>query len=94
MKKVVVALVLVALAAAPALASKVYTYADGSKIGGVSFDHTAHAKYAGGCDNAACHGDAGPGPLEVNKDVAHKTMCKACHQADGGPTGCKDCHAK
>ena len=94
MKKVVVALVLVAFVAGPALAAKVYTYSEDSKIGPVSFDHSAHAKYAGGCDNAACHGDAGPGPLEVTKELAHGAMCKSCHQSDGGPTGCKDCHVK
>ncbi len=94
MKKVVIALVLVALAATFAFAGKVYTYAEGSKIGAVGFDHTAHAKYAGGCNNAACHGDAGPGPIEVTKELAHGAMCKNCHKAEGGPTGCKDCHAK
>lgn len=94
MKKVLIALVLVALVAAPAFAEKVYTYADGSSIGSVSFDHTAHSKIAGGCDNAACHGDAGPGPLEVTKDLAHGAMCKDCHKANGGPTGCKGCHVK
>ncbi len=94
MKKVIIALLLVALAAAPALASKVYTYSEGSKVGAVTFDHTAHAKYANGCNNAACHGDAAPAAIEVTKELAHGSMCKDCHKADGGPTGCKDCHVK
>jgi len=38
----------------------------------------------------SCHG-VSPDVLKA-KDAFH-AACKTCHEAQGGPTGCKDCHA-
>lgn len=92
MKKLLVALMLVAFAATAALAGDVVTYE--CKNGNVTFNHKAHEGYAGGCNNATCHGDAAPAKIEVTKDTAHKTLCKDCHTKMGGPTKCGDCHKK
>lgn len=93
MKKLVIAALLVAFAAMPALAGKVVTYENA--MGNVEFDHGMHMKVVeGSCKNAACHGDSKPGPIEINKEKAHSKMCKTCHQESGGPTGCKNCHKK
>lgn len=93
MKKLIVALMLVAFAATAVLAADVVTYE--CKKGNVTFNHKAHEAYAGGCNNAACHGDAAPAKIAVDKDTAHKALCKNCHKEMGkGPTGCNDCHVK
>lgn len=96
MKKLIVALMLVAFAASTALAADVVTYPSAKcKKGPVSFDHKAHATFVvDGCKNAACHGDAAPAAIAVNKKTAHKALCKTCHKGNAGPTKCGGCHIK
>lgn len=87
MKKLLVAAMLVAFAAAPAFAADVYTY---TGKGTCTFDHKGHgAKMA--CD--ACH-EGTPAKIEVTKDSAHGKVCKTCHMEKGGPTKCAECHVK
>lgn len=98
MKKLIVALVLVAFATAPAFAGKTYTYAEGSSLGAVTFNHDAHKSqgcktchHAGMKSCKTCHDGA---KAMSAKDAFHKN-CKGCHKDKGqGPTGCKDCHKK
>lgn len=97
MKKLIVALMLVAFAASTALAADVVTYAEGCKKGAVTFDHAMHGtKVADSCANAACHGTTVPAKIAVDKKSAHKALCKTCHKAVGAPapTKCGGCHIK
>lgn len=97
MKKLIVALMLVAFAASTALAADVVTYGEGCKKGPVTFNHAMHGtKVADSCANAACHGAAAPAKIAVDKATAHKDLCKSCHKAVGGnaPTNCDGCHKK
>ncbi len=88
MKKLLVAVMLVAFAAAPAFATDVYTY---TGKGTVTFDHKTHADSLG-CD--ACH-EGEPAKIEVDKKGAHGATCKTCHKDQkAGPTKCNDCHVK
>jgi opacity protein-like surface antigen len=91
MKKLLVAVLLVAFAAAPALAADVYTYpSEKFKKGPVVFDHKAHGD-ALGCE--ACH-EGTPAKIEITKESAHKEACKDCHKEKGVPSKCGDCHKK
>ena len=72
------------------IAADVYTY-EASK-GTVTFNHKAHQARVNG-DCSKCH-EGTPAKFEVNKEVAHKTLCKKCHKAMNGPTRCNDCHKK
>ncbi len=93
MKKLIVALMLVAFAASTALAADVVTYE--CKKGNVTFNHAMHGtKVVDSCKNAACHGDAAPAKIAVDKKLAHGKMCKVCHKGNAGPTKCKGCHVK
>ena len=95
MKKLIIALILVAFSASVSLASDVVTYAEGCKKGTVTFDHKAHGDFVdNGCKNAACHGDATPSKIIVDKKTAHGKMCKICHKTHGGPVKCAECHVK
>jgi hypothetical protein len=95
MKKLILALALVAFTASFSLATDTVTYAEGSKKGAVTFDHKAHGEFVdGSCKNAACHGDATPAKIVVDKKTAHGKMCKVCHKSAGGPTKCAECHVK
>lgn len=95
MKKLIVALMLVAFAASTALAIDVVTYCPDSKKGPVTFDHTMHGeKVADSCANAACHADSTPAKIAVDKAGAHKGQCKDCHKGNEGPTTCAGCHVK
>lgn len=94
MKKLFVSLLLVAFAATTALASDVVIYAKDCTKGSVTFDHKAHAEYADGCANAACHGEGTPTKIIVDKKTAHGKMCKLCHKQVGGPVKCAECHKK
>ncbi len=88
MKKLLVAAMLVAFAAAPAFSADVFTY---TGKGTVTFDHKAHADSLG-CE--ACH-EGEPASIEVDKTSAHGDTCKGCHKTKGaGPTKCNDCHVK
>jgi hypothetical protein len=98
MKKLLVALMLVAFAATSVYAAKVFTYE--TKMGNVTFDHDLHKGM--GCKN--CHHEGAgmksckechDGEKAISaKDAYHKN-CIECHKAEEqGPTGCKECHVK
>jgi len=89
MKKIIVALSLVAFAGS-SFAADVMTF--NASPGNVTFNHKAHQAKVGDCKK--CH-EKGPGKIEgFGKDFAHKT-CKGCHaELKQGPTSCKDCHKK
>ncbi len=89
MKKLVIAVMLVAFAAAAVYAADVVTYEN--KKGNVTFDHKAHADALGSCD--ACH-EGEPAKIAIDKNSAHGAACKDCHKEKGGPTKCNDCHKK
>jgi len=84
-------LVLLALAflatSTVAIAADVVTY-ENSK-GTVTFNHKAHGEKLGDC--AKCH-EGTPAKIMVDKDGAHKALCKDCHKEMNGPTKCNDCH--
>ena len=88
MKKLIIAVMLVAFTFTLAYAADVVTYE--SKKGNVTFDHKAHSEKMG-CEK--CH-EGTPAKIAVDKDAAHGAACKDCHKADGGPTKCNDCHKK
>jgi len=88
MKKLIVAVMIIAFAVTAAWAADVVTYEN--KKGNVTFNHKAHGDKLG-CN--ACH-EGEPAKIAVDKDTAHKALCKDCHAKQGGPTKCNDCHAK
>ena len=88
MKKLIIAVMLVAFTFTLAYAVDVVTYE--SKKGNVTFDHKAHSE-AVACDK--CHAGE-PAKIEIDKKAAHGEACKDCHKADAGPTKCNDCHKK
>lgn len=88
MKKLIVAVMLVAFAITVAYASDVVTYEN--KKGSVTFDHKMHGEKLG-CD--ACH-EGTPAKVAIDKNAAHGESCKDCHKDKGGPTKCNDCHKK
>nr|WP_320113897.1 cytochrome c3 family protein [uncultured Desulfuromonas sp.] len=89
MKKLIVAIMLVAFAATAAFAADVVTYE--CKKGNVTFDHKAHSAKS---ECKVCHGDAAPAKIAIDKKAAHGAACKDCHKANGGPTKCGGCHVK
>jgi hypothetical protein len=91
MKKLIVALMLVAFTFSIAYAADVVTYE--SKKGNVTFDHKAHSEIEG-MTCAKCHAEDPPAKIAIDKASAHKDACKTCHKTDGGPTKCNDCHKK
>ena len=88
MKKLIVAVMIVAFAVTAAWAADVVTYE--SKKGNVTFNHKAHGDKIG-CKS--CH-EGTPAKIAVEKKTAHKALCKDCHKKQGGPTKCNDCHKK
>jgi hypothetical protein len=88
MKRLIIALMLVAFTFAVAYAADVVTYE--TKKGNVTFNHKAHADKLG-CDS--CH-EGTPAKIAIDKKAAHGDSCKSCHKAKGGPTKCNDCHVK
>lgn len=95
MKKLIVALMLVAFAATTTMAADVVIYGKDCKKGAVTFNHKMHGeKVVDSCKNAACHGDAAPTKIAVNKKTAHGKLCKVCHKKNAGPTKCGGCHIK
>jgi predicted CXXCH cytochrome family protein len=90
MKHLLIAVLLVVFAAAPALAQP-DTVTLEAKNGNVTFSHKGHA---GMMDCATCHGAGTPGKLELDKDSGHK-LCMDCHKEKGaGPVKCGECHKK
>ena len=88
MKKLIVAVMIVAFAVTAAWAADVVTYEN--KKGNVTFNHKAHGEKLG-CK--ACH-EGTPAKIAVDKNTAHKALCKDCHKKQSGPTKCNDCHKK
>lgn len=90
MKKLLVAVMLVAFAAAPVLAADTITLK--AKNGDVTFNHKDHGAKQG-CKT--CHGNDKGGQIEGwGKDKAH-ALCKKCHEdKKAGPTKCNECHKK
>lgn len=85
MKKIMVALCLVAFAGTAFAADSI------TMKKGVVFNHKAHSEALKDCTK--CHAAATGGKIEgFGKDLAHKT-CKGCHaDMKKGPTSCKECH--
>ena len=88
MKKLIIAVMLVAFTFTLAYAADVVTYE--SKKGNVTFNHKAHSEKM---DCSKCH-EGEPAKIAVDKKGAHKDTCKSCHKEMGGPTKCNDCHKK
>jgi len=88
MKKLIIAVMLVAFTFAVAYAADTVTYEN--KKGNVTFNHKAHGEKFG-CEK--CH-EGEPAKIAVDKEAAHGAVCKDCHKAEGGPTKCNDCHTK
>jgi hypothetical protein len=89
MKKLLIAALLVAFAAVPALAAD--TVVMSAKNGDVTFNHKVHRE---SMECKVCHGEGTPGKIELDKNSAH-ALCKDCHKDKGaGPTKCGDCHKK
>lgn len=92
MKKLLVAVLLVAVAAAPAIAADVVTY---TQKGTITFDHAGHGEKLG-C--AACH-EGEPAQIAIVDKKSGHDLCLACHKTmskDGAaaPTKCGECHVK
>ncbi len=91
MKKLLVAALLVAFAATPALAVEdTYSY---TGKGTVTFNHKVHGEKLG-CE--ACH-EGEPAKIEVTDKATGHAACLDCHKekkAEGAPTKCGACHVK
>jgi len=88
MKKLIVAVMIVAFAVTAAWAADVVTYEN--KKGNVTFNHKVHGEKLG-CKS--CH-EGTPAKIAIDKNTAHKAVCKDCHKKQGGPTKCNACHVK
>ena len=88
MKKLIIAVMLVAFAFTLAYAADSVTYE--SKKGNVTFDHKGHSEKM---DCAACH-EGTPAKIAIDKKAAHGDSCKSCHKKQDGPTKCNACHKK
>lgn len=86
MKKIMVALCLVAFAGTAFAADSI------TMKKGVVFNHKAHSEALKECTK--CHSAAAGGKIEgFGKDLAHAKGCKGCHvDMKKGPTSCKECH--
>jgi predicted CXXCH cytochrome family protein len=91
MKHLLIAVLLVVFAAAPALAAP-DTVTIPAKNGNVTFSHKGHAD---AMDCAVCHGaDTSAKLIPMGKDPGHK-LCMDCHKEKGaGPVKCGECHKK
>jgi hypothetical protein len=60
--------------------------------GSITFNHKAHQ---GRVPCTACHKDASPTRLHLQKDFAHR-LCRGCHEIRRGsaPVKCDACHRK
>lgn len=62
-----------------------------NKNGDITLPHQAHTQIT---DCKTCHGDKGPGKIDLDRDSGHK-LCLGCHKEQGaGPTSCSGCHRK
>jgi hypothetical protein len=88
MKKLMIAIMLVAFAFTVVYAADMVTYEN--KKGTVTFNHKEHGEKM---ECTACH-EGTPAKIEIDKAAAHGDSCKGCHKEKGGPTKCNDCHEK
>jgi len=88
MKKLIIAIMLVAFAFTAVYAADMVTYEN--KKGTVTFDHKTHSEKM---ECTACH-EGTPAKIEIDKKAAHGDSCKGCHKKESGPTKCNDCHKK
>jgi len=88
MKKLMIAVMLVAFTFTLAYAADTVTYE--SKKGTVTFNHKGHSD---AMECTACH-EGTPAKIVVDKTAAHGDTCKGCHKKGTGPTKCNDCHKK
>lgn len=88
MKKLVIAVMLIAFTFTLAYAADSVTYE--SKKGAVTFDHKGHGEKM---ECTACH-EGTPAKIAIDKAAAHGAACKDCHKEQNGPTKCNDCHKK
>ncbi|MFA7536831.1 MAG: cytochrome c3 family protein [Desulfuromonadales bacterium] len=91
MKKLMIAVLLVAFAGIPAFAADAPDSVTlEAKNGNVTFNHKVHSE---AMECSVCH-QGEPGKMELDKNAAHN-LCKGCHQDKGaGPTKCGECHKK
>ena len=88
MKKMIIAVLSVAVFAGSAFAADVITMKKD-----VSFKHKAHADSLKDCKK--CHEKAEGGKIPgFGKDLAHKKGCKDCHIEMKVPSTCTTCHPK
>ncbi len=96
MKKILMAVVIIAVFAGAAFAAGVTDPMEfSSSNGAVTFWHSNHVNEVHG-DCAVCHSGT-PGPIPAfGQDYAH-SVCVSCHASpdgSGGPTKCAGCHVK
>lgn len=103
MKKLLVAAIMVAFAAAVSFAATEPTDVTFEcKNGNVAFNHTAHKAKSSDCTEChhkgleagsckSCHGVDPAAPKAKN---AYHKQCKDCHKKNGISTKCGDCHKK
>ncbi len=90
MKRVTILVLLLTCLSGSALAADVVTIK--ASNGNITFNHKAHQ---GRVPCTACHKDATPTRLQLNRDFAHH-LCRGCHEIRGGnaPVKCDACHRK
>jgi hypothetical protein len=88
MKRLIIAVMLVAFTFTLAYAADTVTYEN--KKGNVTFDHKSHSAKM---DCKACHAGE-PAKIAVEKNAAHGDTSNGCQNKESGPTKCNDCHKK
>jgi cytochrome c553 len=103
MKKLLLALMLVAFASTVAIAAEGPAEVKfDAKMGTVTFNHAGHQGTVTDCttchhkglEAGTCKSCHGVDPAAPKTKDAYHNLCKGCHDKKGGPTGCKDCHKK
>jgi len=90
MKKLLAVAMMVVFAASAVFAAD--TVVLKAKNGDITFNHKKHSADPASCK--ACHGDAKPAKLTLDRAKGHE-ICIGCHKTkQGSPTKCPDCHKK
>lgn len=90
MKRIVLTLVVLAVAGLCFASSPEFVKVYESGFGNVSFNHTTHSQLS---ECKECHVETDM-IIVSDKKTAHD-FCKACHiNTDNAPTKCKGCHIK